>query len=63
VLPWTWEQIERDWLPCGGLAHSADEVVESFNRVEAAFGREWIEQSRMHSGGAVWHKICSLSPA
>jgi hypothetical protein len=52
-LPWTWEQIERDWLPGGGLARSADEVVESFNRVEAAFGREWIERSRMHSGAPV----------
>jgi hypothetical protein len=45
-MPWTWKQIEQDWLLDGRVAVDPSTVVEAFERVEAAFGRDWIEQSR-----------------
>jgi hypothetical protein len=45
-MRWTWKQIEQDWLVDGRVAARPNTVVEAFNRVEAAFGRDWIEQSR-----------------
>src|SRR5512132_976017 len=44
-MPWTWKQIEQDWLLDGRVAPDPSTVVEAFERVEAAFGRDWIEQS------------------
>jgi hypothetical protein len=49
-MPWSWEEIERDWLAGSVVADVPDVVVEAFNRVEARFGREWIEASRQHEG-------------
>jgi hypothetical protein len=46
-MPWTWKQIEQDWLLDGRVAPDPSTVVEAFERVEAAFGRDWIEQSRI----------------
>jgi hypothetical protein len=46
-MPWTWKQIEQDWLHDGRVATEPSVVVEAFERVEAAFGRDWIEQSRV----------------
>ena len=46
-MPWTWKQIEQDWLHDGRVATEPSIVVEAFERVEAAFGRDWIEQSRI----------------
>src|SRR5512133_600157 len=45
-MPCTWKQIEQDWLLDGRVAIDPSTVVEAFERVEAAFGRDWIEQSR-----------------
>jgi hypothetical protein len=45
-MPWTWKQIEQDWLRDGRVAPAPSTVVEAFERVEACFGRDWIEQSR-----------------
>jgi len=45
-MPWTWKQIEQDWLVDGRVAADPSAVAEAFERVEAAFGRDWIEQSR-----------------
>lgn len=45
-MPWTWKQIEQDWLLDGRVAPNPSIVVEAFERVEATFGRDWIEQSR-----------------
>jgi len=47
IMAWTWKQIEQDWLDDGRLATNPSAVVEAFERVEAAFGRDWIEQSRV----------------
>jgi hypothetical protein len=46
-MRWTWEQIEQDWLSDGRVAIDPNAVVEAFERVEAAFGHDWIEQSRI----------------
>jgi hypothetical protein len=48
IVVWTWKQIEQDWLAGGRLAADPSVVVEAFDKVEAVFGREWIEQSRVH---------------
>lgn len=48
VMAWTWKQIEQDWLAGGRVATEPSAVVEAFERVEAVFGRDWIEQSRVH---------------
>jgi hypothetical protein len=48
IMAWTWKQIEQDWLADGRVATEPSAVVEAFERVETAFGREWIEQSRVH---------------
>ena len=45
-MSWTWKQIEEDWLLDGRVAPDPSTVVEAFDRVEAAFGRAWIEHSR-----------------
>ena len=45
-MSWTWKQIEQDWLLDGRVAPDPSTVVEAFERVEGAFGRDWIEQSR-----------------
>src|SRR5262249_17595936 len=47
---WTWEEIENDWLAGDKLALSPQAVVAAFNRIERAFGRAWIEASRMPQG-------------
>jgi len=43
---WTWDEIERNWLGGGLIAYPPDAVVDVFNRVEAVFGRDWLEASR-----------------
>jgi hypothetical protein len=48
IMAWTWKQIEQDWLAGGRVATEPSAVVEAFEGVEAAFGREWIERSRVH---------------
>jgi hypothetical protein len=45
-MPWTWKQIEQDWLGSGRVASDPSTIVEAFERVEATLGRDWIEQSR-----------------
>jgi len=48
IMAWTWKQIEQDWLAGGRVATEPSAVIEAFERVEAVFGRDWIEQSRVH---------------
>ena len=50
-LPYTWDEIEREWLTGGALALPPDLVLNAFDRVEAAFGREWIEATRRTDSG------------
>jgi len=47
-MAWTWKRIEQDWLAGGRVAAEPSAVVAAFERVETAFGRDWIEQSRVH---------------
>jgi hypothetical protein len=49
-LPWTWDEINGDWLLGNRLALPPDAIVEAFNRAEKVLGREWIEAARMQSG-------------
>ena len=54
---WTWDEIESGWLTVelppeyderfsrvGRIDHPHDDVVAAFDKVEACFGRDWIEQ-------------------
>jgi hypothetical protein len=51
-MPYEWPEIEQSWLDGGGgLVPSADEVLHTFNTVEALFGREWTEALRTSGGG------------
>ncbi len=50
-MTWLWKEIEADWLAGSALAQPPEVIVEAFDRVEAHFGRPWIEASRMHEGG------------
>jgi hypothetical protein len=50
-VPWTWQEIESEWL--GGTFRLADEpdvVVAAFERVESHFGREWMDAERTAGG-------------
>ena len=50
-MSYTWAEIEQAWL--GGpasLALNEEEVVAAFNRVEEAFGRDWMEATRTSPG-------------
>jgi hypothetical protein len=49
-MPWLWEEIEQDWLAGGVVVDAPEVVVDAFNRVEARFGRAWIEASRQQEG-------------
>jgi hypothetical protein len=50
-MTWLWKEIEEDWLLGSALAQPPEVIVEAFERVEAHFGRPWIEASRMYEGG------------
>lgn len=46
-MAWTWQELEADWLAGGRIVGEPGEVVAAFDRVEASFRREWIDQSRI----------------
>lgn len=48
-MSWTWDEIQREWLGIR-LGISPQAVVEGFERVEATFGRKWMEDTRTHGG-------------
>lgn len=45
-MTYTWGEIEQEWLMGTAVALLTDTLVDCFNRVEAAFGREWVDQRR-----------------
>jgi hypothetical protein len=47
---WSWEEIDGDWLQGAQIALDPEAVVEAFNRVDALFGRGWIEATRLQRG-------------
>lgn len=49
-MPWTWEEIQREWLGESQSPETPSIIVEAFNRVDAAFGRPWIEATRSMDG-------------
>jgi hypothetical protein len=54
-MPFTWEEIERDWLGGLQLAYPSAVVVDAFNRLERAFGPEWVRS--YHKGRGAFSTI------
>jgi hypothetical protein len=50
LMPWTWEEIQREWLGESQSPETPSIIVEAFNRVDVAFGRPWIEATRSMDG-------------
>ena len=46
-MPWTYEEIEREWLGGSRIAVPADEVVAAFERCERDLGREPLGPDRL----------------
>jgi hypothetical protein len=51
-MPWTYEEIEREWLGGSRIAVSADEVVAAFERCEQDLGRDWIIRAKRNAQGS-----------
>ena len=51
-MSWRYGEIEQEWLAGGVLALRPEQVEAAF-RCEEVLGREWIDQSRGTSSGAV----------
>lgn len=60
-MPWTFDEIERDWLRRARIAYPPDAVAEAFDLVERKLGRTWMEQSRTHSGSISWGAAPTLN--
>jgi hypothetical protein len=52
-IPWTWAEINQDWLVGSQVALPPEVIVDAFTRVEAVLGREWIDAARLYSGTVV----------
>lgn len=50
-MPWSWPQIEAEWLQGGAIAASQGEVTSAFETVERLLGGAWIESARTGVGG------------
>jgi hypothetical protein len=51
-MPWTYEEIEREWLGGSRIAVPADEVVAAFERCERDLGRDWIIKAKRNAQGS-----------
>jgi hypothetical protein len=49
-MAFTWEELEKDWLAGDRLAAPSVAVVAAFNRLEGAFGRDWVSGCRKAVG-------------
>jgi hypothetical protein len=49
-VPWTFEEIERDWFGDAHLAWDRDDVLEAFNLAERIRGRDWVLGREMDPG-------------
>jgi hypothetical protein len=52
-MPWSFEDINREWLVGHSLSIAPEDMVAAFDRCERVLGRDWIEQSRGNIRGAV----------
>jgi hypothetical protein len=50
-MPWSWSQIETEWLQGGTIAARPNEVTSAFETVERLLGGAWIESARTGVGG------------
>jgi len=55
-MPWTWEEINSVWyrVPLATELPAAEEWVALFNVVDRYFGREWLDEQRVHGGAESW---------
>src|SRR5713226_2290026 len=55
-MPWTWEEINSVWYrePLVTELPAAEEWVALFNVVDRYFGREWLDEQRVHGGAESW---------
>lgn len=60
-MPWSWEEIQRDWLGNGQVAVDPPQVVSAFDAVERVFGRPWIDARRFRNGLVVSGSLPTLS--
>jgi hypothetical protein len=50
-VPWTYDEIEADWLGGASIRADPESVVAAFERTERVLGRDWIEGRRARQGG------------
>jgi hypothetical protein len=54
-VTFSWEEIRDMWLKGGQIAHSQEEIVREFNRVERILGRGWMEGKLTPAPGVAAH--------
>lgn len=52
-MSWTYDEIENNWLAGGVIVVAANDVVSAFDRCEDVLERQWMEESRGDSFGAI----------
>ena len=52
-MPWSFEDVRREWLLDNAIAAKEPEIVAAFNRCEHWLGRPWMEESRGDVRGAL----------
>jgi len=60
LMAWTWEEIEGEWLGESQSPDTPSIIVDAFNRVDAAFGRPWIDATRSTGGVATQGSLTVL---
>ena len=51
-MPWTWDDVKREWLGDSQIAYSQAELVDGFNQAEEFFGPDWVaDKASVHPGG------------
>ena len=54
-MPWTLDEIEKDWLGGGHVQLPPEDVVRAFTAAEQARGREWVHSTTsIRGGGRQW---------
>lgn len=49
-MPWTTDEIWKNWLGGSRVSLNIFEIVRAFNHVEEILGREWVDACRWHLG-------------
>jgi hypothetical protein len=51
-MPWTWDEIDADWLGGEPIADDPDVAAAAFNRIDAVLGAGWVDAYRTRHGGS-----------